>query len=330
MKCLFFLFCLSAGLTCYVNAQVVNIPDANFKAYLIGNLAINTNGDGDIQVSEATAFTGPINCYTKNIADLTGIEAFVNLKGLYCGDNPLTGIDLSNNTALEILSCYSDGLTSLDVSHNIAMKELYCWGNQLASLDVRGNLALLQLGCNENQLVNLDVSQNTSLTTLSCNSNQLIRLDVSKDTALTSLYCNDNLLTTLNLKNGKNAALKTVEMQNNLNLTCIQVDDAANADAYTAATYWQKDTTARYNENCVLSVSKVEKLQSSIYPNPVKKLLNFTEELLSVGIADMSGKFVQQVAAGKSVDVSTLVKGIYIVVATTKTGKIIKQQFIKE
>jgi hypothetical protein len=38
----------------------VNIPDANFKAYLVGNTAINTNGDTEIQVSEATAFTGAI------------------------------------------------------------------------------------------------------------------------------------------------------------------------------------------------------------------------------------------------------------------------------
>jgi hypothetical protein len=40
----------------------VNIPDANFKAYLVGNTAINTNGDNEIQVSEATPFVGSINC----------------------------------------------------------------------------------------------------------------------------------------------------------------------------------------------------------------------------------------------------------------------------
>ena len=32
--------------------QNVNIPDGNFKAYLVGNTAINTNGDSEIQVSE--------------------------------------------------------------------------------------------------------------------------------------------------------------------------------------------------------------------------------------------------------------------------------------
>jgi hypothetical protein len=61
------------------NEKIVNIPDANFKAYLVGNTNINTNGDTEIQVSEAAAFNGGINCGWMNIADLTGIEAFTAL-----------------------------------------------------------------------------------------------------------------------------------------------------------------------------------------------------------------------------------------------------------
>ena len=44
--------------------QNVNIPDANFKAYLVGNTAINTNGDAEIQVSEATTFNGLIYAHS--------------------------------------------------------------------------------------------------------------------------------------------------------------------------------------------------------------------------------------------------------------------------
>ena len=40
-------------------APIVNIPDANFKAALVGNNAINTNLDSEIQVSEAAAY----NCW---------------------------------------------------------------------------------------------------------------------------------------------------------------------------------------------------------------------------------------------------------------------------
>ena len=40
----------------------VNIPDTNFKANLVANTAINTNGDTEIQCSEASAFTGTMYC----------------------------------------------------------------------------------------------------------------------------------------------------------------------------------------------------------------------------------------------------------------------------
>jgi hypothetical protein len=81
--------------------QNVNIPDANFKAYLVGNTAINTNGDTEIQVSEANAFGGDIQCQSLNISDLTGIEAFSALTFLHCYSNPLTSLDVSNIIALE-------------------------------------------------------------------------------------------------------------------------------------------------------------------------------------------------------------------------------------
>ncbi|MEC9209881.1 MAG: T9SS C-terminal target domain-containing protein, partial [Bacteroidota bacterium] len=73
--------------------QNVSIPDANFKAYLVGNVAINTNGDAEIQVSEAMAFNGAIDCNNLNISDLTGIEYFVALTTLRCFGNQLTSLD---------------------------------------------------------------------------------------------------------------------------------------------------------------------------------------------------------------------------------------------
>ena len=68
------------------NAQIVNIPDANFKAYLVNNSFINTNNDSEIQVSEATNYTDGIYVSNLNISDLTGIEAFTSLTSLYCNN----------------------------------------------------------------------------------------------------------------------------------------------------------------------------------------------------------------------------------------------------
>src|SRR5690606_36728942 len=83
-------------------STIVYIPDANFKARLLQassssdiaknatgqNIKIDTNNDGEIQVSEV------LNVYqlyvqNSNIGDLTGIEAFINLTRLDCYGNNL-------------------------------------------------------------------------------------------------------------------------------------------------------------------------------------------------------------------------------------------------
>ena len=137
--------------------QNVNIPDANFKAYLVGEPSINTNGDTEIQVSEANAFNGSIFCFNMNISDLTGIEAFTALTTLRCQDNQLTSIDISNNLALIYFECVNNQLTSLDLSNNLALTDLRCNNNQLTSLDVSQNTALDYLKCSSNQITNSNI-----------------------------------------------------------------------------------------------------------------------------------------------------------------------------
>ena len=179
---------ISAG----VSAQNVTIPDAIFKAYLVGNTAINTNADTEIQISEATAFTGQITCWAQGISDLTGIESFTSLTELACSNN---------------------SLTSLDVTQNTALTSLWCNGNSLTSLDVTQNTALTSLRCELNSITSLDVSQNTALTLLECNNNQLGGLDISTLTALTDLDCGSNFLSDLNIAN--NPLIENVVGQNN-------------------------------------------------------------------------------------------------------------------
>ena len=58
------------------------------------------------------------------------------LFSLYCYNNQLTTLDVSNNKALTFLSCYNNQLTTLDVSNNKALTYLFCGNNQLTTLDV--------------------------------------------------------------------------------------------------------------------------------------------------------------------------------------------------
>ena len=81
-------------------AQNVTIPDQNFLSTLIA-IGIDTNGDSQISVAEAEAVTsldvGSESTGQTNIADLTGIEAFINLTSLNCSGNKVNTLDLSSN-----------------------------------------------------------------------------------------------------------------------------------------------------------------------------------------------------------------------------------------
>ena len=57
-------------------AQIVNIPDANFLAELISD-GVDTNDDGQIQVSEAEAVTNLV-IISSDISSLEGINRFTN------------------------------------------------------------------------------------------------------------------------------------------------------------------------------------------------------------------------------------------------------------
>ena len=140
--------------------QNVYIPDANFKAYLVGNALINTNGDSEIQLIEANAFNGQIECSYLNISDLTGIEEFSSLTELNCRGNQIPIFDVSNDTSLTFLDCSYNQLTDIDISSNSNIITFVCNSNsQLISLDVKNS--------NNINMTNVIMSQNPNLSCIS-------------------------------------------------------------------------------------------------------------------------------------------------------------------
>ena len=82
--------------------EIIEIPDANFKAYLLEKF--DKNKDGNISTSEANAVK-EMNCSGRNIKALDGIEKFKNLKSLDCNNNKLDEVDIRYNKKLEKLIC---------------------------------------------------------------------------------------------------------------------------------------------------------------------------------------------------------------------------------
>lgn len=139
-----------------VSAQIVNIPDANFKAKLVsanqwnfiafdlaGNMTvIDNNGDGEIQVSEAQNIS-QLSLNFTNITDFTGIKSFSNL---------------------EIFTIQHNNADYLDVSNMIHLKDLFIgYNNDFENLNIQGCTSLENLNISFNYFTNLNFLQCPSL-----------------------------------------------------------------------------------------------------------------------------------------------------------------------
>lgn len=156
---------------------------------------------GSISFAGLTELKG-VHC---GFNELTNLDVSKNkkLEILQCPDNKLKSLKIQNNTKLKELNCTNNKLSALDIQNNVNLEILYCFNNKLSNLNIQNNTKLKELYCANNQLSVLDVSANTELTILDCAGNKLSSLDVSKNTELTSLDCSQNKISTLDLTNNK-------------------------------------------------------------------------------------------------------------------------------
>ena len=210
-------------ITAFVDAQIVNITDQNFKIKLI-TLGIDTNHDEEIQVSEALAVTN-LFIYNSNITSLTGIEAFTNLVYLNCSDNQLGEVHLQNLIHLKELYISFCNLNTLDLTNLVNLDTLYCQGNHLTTLDFSHQVNMIEMACSTNPLTALDISMMPQLHSLNCGYTLLTYLDLSNNSNLCTIACdNAPLLTRINMKDGSVSCLEDKIFLNDPNLINVCVD----------------------------------------------------------------------------------------------------------
>jgi len=240
MKKLYFFFFLTIGFL--GNAQIVNIPDENFKARLINN-GIDINSDGNIQVSEA-AIPTILYIDNSNIQDITGIQAFVNLEYFVAHDNSilnanfsgmnklimikldfnfyLNSINLTGCNALEELFLFECNLTQLSLSNLNSLHTVSCGENNLSNLNISNCPNIKNLYCGANNLTSLDLNEFVNLESLNARINNIVNIDLSNSPNLKFLDCSMNQLTNLNISNC--TQLEHLECFSN-NLTVLNVQN---------------------------------------------------------------------------------------------------------
>jgi hypothetical protein len=247
MKKIYFLLLLVCG---FVNAQIVNIPDVNFRVKLI-ELGVDTNGDSQIQLTEALNVT-TLNVDQSNISSMTGVEAFLNLTSLSCGLNNISVLNVNNLTGLQTLICSYNNLSELNVSNLNNLQILYCQHNNLTALNISNLVNLTGLLCTYNLLMVLDVSNSPNLDHLACGSNLLTYLDISNNPLICTLSCASMVsLNRLNLKNGSTICLNNKILYENPNLRFVCVDNEA--EAFYMQNYFQNNNMPNVNINTYCS-----------------------------------------------------------------------------
>jgi hypothetical protein len=288
--------------------------------------------------------------FSSNLVVNVDLSQNTMLKTLGCIDNGLISLNLSNNTQLEWLSCQGNQLVNLQLNSQY-LEVIECFENYLSVLDVSAASALTELYCNENQLVSLDVSQNNNLILLNAWGNAFTSIDVSNNEALIYFNCsysnissidissNYNLrtfyaanilpLNNLDMRNGNNANINSVNVFGTDNLQCIFVDDAT-------ATYlddWYKDpfTTFVNNEaECdALSVPSFEKEKLLMYPNPTTGIITVSySKPAEYDITDLNGKILKtgKLNLGLSrITIEELSAGLYFFKVKTDSETITKK-----
>lgn len=209
------LLCLSLLISGLLNAQNVNIPDANFKAFLVAagvgdlfNVAtdadgkftkIDTNGDGEIQVSEAHKIWW-LNITSQDMTSLQGVESFTNLRSLWARYMPITSINVTPLTLLEEFYCNGNNFTTINISSLVNLKRFNCGQNKLTGLDISGLDKLEVLQCDGVGLKSLDISGHTSLKNIQISDSDLTSIDLRGMVNLEELSINYNEITSIDLR----------------------------------------------------------------------------------------------------------------------------------
>lgn len=221
-------------------AQVVNIPDANFKAKLLAaditnsiastssgnfNIKIDTNNNGEIEVSEALQ-VGVLRLYGGGISDITGIAFFSNLGKLDIASNNITNINLSSNLNLGELSVDGNSqlntinlsncnqlrrvyinvaaITTLNLQNKPLLKYLYIQNTPLASININNCPTIEELSIVNTQLTVLDASNLQNVFGFSVQNNPLLSNIIFTNSNMEIIQIRNNNLSNINIQNQSN------------------------------------------------------------------------------------------------------------------------------
>ncbi len=255
------------NLYCYSNnLTTLNVTGCtalmNLQCYYNYNLTEITG------LNDCTAITY-LDCEDCAITNLSPVNSMNNLEKLYCRNNQITSLTVTNKSYLNYVRASGNSLlnaayitsnpslTTLYINDCTALETLYCYANNLLStLNVTGNSTLKDLRCfgsygSTTALTTLDLTGTTALTNLDCgNISSLTSItNLASCTAMKTFLCQNTAMTSLSLDN-----LSNLEYLNcsNTKLTSLKVTNKSKLTEINAYNNPQM-TTATITGNSTLT-----------------------------------------------------------------------------
>lgn len=327
-------------------AQFTLIPDAEFESHLVSE-GIDTDGmvNGQVLTADIEDELHLDVSLRPLLKSMVGIEDFSSLETLIINQVNISQLDISQNANLIYLQLQDMSLESLDLSNNINLRELILALNvptgmfvsNLSNLDLSNNIDLDELLISYTEINSLDFSSNINLTYINLFNVPLNSVDVSFNLYLDRIELQMMpFLYQVNLKNGNNNNIIFLNMQDNPNLVCLQVDDPVAVIAGTIPPYdsWLIGNNPVISDICFLDVEDNLVKKIIVTPNPAKSFIKVQgyHSLEKVIFFTISGKKLFEVNNELNlINIDHLQIGTYIIEVTSMDGsrsytKVLKRQ----
>lgn len=203
----------------YTNTNLPILPPTptgsitTLEEYVV-SIGLDHAVDGNIPTTPEITNMKVLEISNIGIVDMTGIDSFTSLEELHAAHNKITSLDVSNNSALQVLNVVGNQITDLNVTNLTLLEGLYARSNKISSIDLSTNIALKEISLKYNSLLSLDISAINNVEYLEVVANEIMTdLIIGNQPNLTTLYGHCNMFTNVDVSGALN--LKVLRLQHN-------------------------------------------------------------------------------------------------------------------
>ena len=183
--------------------QTVRVPDKAFREFLLENGLAEKARGMQMRPTEKGCRTNTLECYSRDIHSLQGIELFPQLEQLTCSDNPITSLDVNALPRLQRLYGVNLPLERFDADSCHDLRVIQLSHTHLDTLDLTPFPLLESLLCIYSPLRAIDLAPCPNLRTLYIRFTLIQEVDLTPCPDFWQLHALDTPLRTVTVTPGQ-------------------------------------------------------------------------------------------------------------------------------